>query len=144
MTAGAAAMQDLVLDAWAVMAWLKGQQPESERVRLILESADRGERQLFMNILNIGEVFYLAVKAKDIAYGERVIQALRPRISRVSASDQLVMQAAKLKAQYAISYADAFAAATAISRKAPLVTGDPELLGVARKDESLRLEWIGK
>ena len=144
MTTLAGTMPDLVLDAWAIMAWLKGQQPAGERVRLFLESADRQERQLIMNILNLGEVFYLSVKAKNAAYGERVIQALRPRIRTVSASDQLVMHAAKLKAGYAISYADAFAAATAISRKTPLATGDPELQAMARKDKSLRLEWIGR
>lgn len=144
MMALAGNMPDLVLDAWAIMAWLKGQQPEGDRVRLLLESADRQERHLIMHILNLGEVFYISVKAKDVAYGERVIQALRPRISIVSASDQLVMQAAKLKAEHVISYADAFAAATAIGRKTPLVTGDPELQAMARKEKSLKLEWIGK
>ncbi|HEY1948340.1 MAG TPA: PIN domain-containing protein [Bryobacteraceae bacterium] len=80
-----------------------------------------------MNIINLGEVFYLSVKARELAYGERVLQNLRPRISAVPASDELVMQAAALKARHAISYADAFAAATAMARNAPLVTGDPEL-----------------
>lgn len=107
MTKPAATMPELVLDAWAIMAWLKGQEPEAERVRLILESPDRHERHLIMNILNLGEVFYLSVKAKNVAYGERVIQALRPRIRTISASDQLVMPSAKLKAGHAISYADA-------------------------------------
>ena len=30
-------MHDLVLDAWAIMAWLKGQQPAADRVRTLLE-----------------------------------------------------------------------------------------------------------
>jgi predicted nucleic acid-binding protein len=36
-----------------------------------------------------------------------------------------------LKAQFVISYADAFALATAVQLKAPLVTGDPELTALA-------------
>jgi len=40
--------------------------------------------------------------------------------------------------------ASANSAATAISRKTPLATGDPELQAMARKDKSLRLEWNGK
>lgn len=135
-------MPRLVLDAWAIMAWLKGQHPAAERVRLLLEAADRRERELAMNIVNMGEVFYLAVKARDLAYGERVIKNLRPRIAAVSASDELVMGAAKLKARHPISYADAFAAATAISRRSPLVTGDPELRTMAEQEKALQLEWI--
>ena len=41
-------------------------------------------------------------------------------------SEALVLEAARLKAPYAISYADASAAATAISTGAPLVTGVAE------------------
>jgi predicted nucleic acid-binding protein len=136
-------MPELVLDAWAVMAWLKAQQPAAGRVRLLLEAADRRQHKLIMNIVNLGEVFYLSAKARDLAYGERVLQNLRPRISAVSASDELVMQAAALKARHAISYADAFAAATAMARNAPLVTGDPELRVMAEREKTLTLEWIG-
>ena len=50
-------MPGAVLDAWAIMAWLKGQQPAAERVRLLLDAADRGERKLAMNIVNLGRGF---------------------------------------------------------------------------------------
>lgn len=73
-------MPDLVLDAWAIMAWLKGQQPAAERVRWLLEAADRRERKLVMNIVNVGEVFYLSVRARDVAYGERILQACVPAL----------------------------------------------------------------
>ena len=135
-------MPDLVLDAWAIMAWLKGQQPAAERVRLLLDAADRRERGLIINIINLGEIFYISVKARDVDYGERVLRNLRSRVSTIAASDQLVMQAAHLKARYAISYADAFAAATAMNRGLPLVTGDPELLALAGEEKALKLEWI--
>ena len=135
-------MPDLVLDSWAIMAWLKGQPPAAERVRGLLNAADRRERKLFISIVNLGEIFYLSAKARDADYGERVLQNLRSRLATVSASDQLVMQAANLKARYAISYADAFAAATAMHRKLPLVTGDPELLAMAGEEKTLKLEWI--
>jgi len=52
------------------------------------------------------------------------------------------MKAAGLKARHAISYADAFAAATAIDCELPLVTGDPELRAVADTEKALLLEWI--
>ena len=137
-------MRDLVLDAWAVMVWLKGQQPAGDRVRALLEAADRRESRLSMNIVNVGEVFYLSVKARNLAYGQRVLQTLQPRVTTVSAHDELVMLAATLKAGHAISYADGFAAATALLQDAPLVTGDPELRAMAAKEKALQLEWIGR
>jgi predicted nucleic acid-binding protein len=136
-------MRWLVLDAWAIMAWLKGQEPAAGRVRSVLEAAERHECRLFMNIVNMGEVFYLCVKAKDLAYGHLVLESLRPRIMTLPAADELVMLAATLKARHAISYADAFAAATAIQHDAPLVTGDPELHAMAAEGKTLQLEWIG-
>lgn len=53
------------------------------------------------------------------------------------------MRAAFLKARHAISYADAFAAATAMRRESPLMTGDPELRVMAEQEKALKLEWIG-
>lgn len=137
-------MADLVLDAWAVMVWLKGQQPAADRVRALLEAADRREHRLTMSIVNLGEVFYLSVKARNVAYGRRVLETLQPRVTTISAHDELVMLAASLKARYAISCADGFAAATAMLQDAPLVTGDPELRVMAAKEKALRLEWIGR
>lgn len=136
-------MNELVLDAWAIMAWLKGQQPAAQRVRVLLDLASRREGKLFMNIVNLGEVFYLSVKARNLEYGETVLNNLHPLIRTESASDELVMLAANLKARHAVSYADAFAAATAIVRAVPLVTGDPELRAVAAEEKKLELEWIG-
>jgi uncharacterized protein len=137
-------MGDLVLDAWAVMVWLKGQQPAADRMRALLEAADRRERRLAMNIVNLGEVFYLSVKARDLAFGRRVLETLQHRVTTISAHDELVMLAATLKSRHAISYADGFAAATALLQEAPLVTGDPEIKAMAAAEKALQLEWIGR
>jgi uncharacterized protein len=137
-------MRDLVLDAWAVMVWLKGQQPGADRMRALLEGADRRQHRLSMCIVNLGEVFYLSVKARDTAYGRRVLETLQPRVMIISAHDELVMLAATLKARHAISYADGFAAATALLQDAPLVTGDAEIKAMADAEKALRLEWIGR
>ena len=132
----------MVLDAWAVMAWLKNQQPAASRVRALLESAERREQQLLMNIVNLGEVFYISVKARDLAYGQQVLDALWPRLTVIPAINSLVLAAATLKSRHTISYADAFAAATALLRDAPLLTGDPELQTMAAKEKKLKLQWI--
>lgn len=135
-------MAALVLDAWAIMAWLKGEQPAASHVRALFDASGRRRAKPLMNIVNLGEVFYLAAKARNLAYGERVLENLRTRVAIVSASDEIVLFAASLKARHAISYADAFAAATAILARAPLVTGDPELQTMSIGEKQLKIEWI--
>jgi len=44
-----------------------------------------------------------------------------------------VIQAAELRGRHPISYADAFAVATAIAHGATLLTGDPEILAGPRE-----------
>jgi len=53
--------------------------------------------------------------------------------------ETLVMRAAYLKAQYPISYADAFAAALAEQEKAILVTGDPDF---KRLEKTIKIQWL--
>jgi ribonuclease VapC len=104
--------------------------------------ADAGQVQLLMSIINLGEVFYLVAKARSEMAANVVLKNLKTRqLEALSVSDALVLHAATLKARHPISYADAFAAATAIERSAPLVTGDPEMRALAV--EGLRLNWAG-
>ena len=62
------------------------------------------------------------------ATAERTVRDVEG-VVRVSLPDRsLVMDAAAIKSNFAMSYADAFAAATAVQLDAALWTGDPELL----------------
>lgn len=136
-------MKHLVLDSWGIVAWFKNQQPTAQAVRDLLDAAERREVRLIMNIVNVGEVFYIAAKYNDLKYAERVLHMLRTRAYIESAPDELVMKAAHLKARYKISYADAFAAVTAMRAKAPLLTGDLELRDLALREKEVAIEWIG-
>jgi len=125
-----------VLDAWAILAFLQGEEPAASRVRQLLQNAEERRVDLFVSAVNLGEVVYRVGRAK----GEQEAWALLDEIRRlpltiVSATDERVFAAARLKMRYPISYADAFAAALARELEATLVTGDPEL-------ESLRGEIL--
>ncbi|MBO9371662.1 MAG: type II toxin-antitoxin system VapC family toxin [Chloroflexi bacterium] len=123
-----------VLDAWAILAFLQGEEPAASRVRQLLRGAEEKRVDLFVSVVNLGEVVYHVGRAR----GEQEAWALLDEIRRLPlviapAADDRVFAAARLKMRYAISYADAFAAALAQELGATLVTGDPEL-------ESLRGE----
>ena len=137
-------MQDFVLDAWPVLEWLEARQPVVAHMRRLLDANDRRECRLSINIVNLGEVFCMSVKRRGLAHARRVVESLQARLITISADDELVLLAANLKARHPISYADGFAAATAILHNVPLVTGDPELRAMAANETALQLEWIGR
>jgi len=117
-----------VLDAWALLALLQGEEPAALRVKHLLQEAADQQAQLFISAVNLGEVYYRIGRVKGRDEAEGTLEAIRRLPLRVlSATDEMVLAAASLKIDYLISYADAFAAAAAERLSAVLVTGDPEL-----------------
>jgi predicted nucleic acid-binding protein len=131
----------VVLDAWAVLAFLQGEEPAASRVRHLLDEAYSGEVELFLSIINLGEVVYRVGKVQGEAEAnETCAQIHRLPIAIVPASDDAVWAAVRYKMHHAISYADAFAVATAESLGATLVTGDPELVQLSGQVSIEKLE----
>lgn len=131
-----------VLDAWAVLAWLRGEGAAAKRVRLLLRSAVQKKIRLRLSLINLGEVYYNTAKTIGEARAEAVVKQLRlAPISFVSVSESLVLKAATLKAHFPISYADAFAAATAREENAILVTGDRDFK-VLEKERIVSVDWL--
>ena len=94
-----------------------------------------------MSIVNFGEVFYRTAKRHGIEEAKRVEATLRLLPMRIISplDEKLVMRAAYLKAQYPISYADAFAAALTEQEKAILVTGDRDF---KRIEKIIKIKWL--
>jgi uncharacterized protein len=61
-------------------------------------------------------------------------------VTIVSVDDLLVREAAEIKADYPVSYADAFCIATALRRHAAILTSDPEFQSVAHL---VTIVWLG-
>lgn len=125
--------KDFVLDAWAVLAFLQGEEPAASRVREVIEGAQDGTARLFISIVNIGEVYYRVGKAHSPKEADSVLTDLYLLPMEIlSADDDTVLAAARLKMAHVLSYADAFAAVTAQHKDATLLTGDPELFELKR------------
>jgi predicted nucleic acid-binding protein len=111
------------LDSWAILRWLDGNEPAAARVEAAMPSRP------VMSWINLGEVAYIVERRAGVDRARRVVRDLRPRLTMDLPSQARILEAAHLKAGYAIAYADAFAVATAIAHGATLLTGDPEILG---------------
>jgi ribonuclease VapC len=123
-----------VLDSWALLAWLDGEAPADAEVQSILDAAAAGRVELWMSLMNLGEVFYATARKSGTgkAREDRKILLGAP-IRFVGIDDELVWEAAEIKATHVVAFADAFAAALTVRLKATLITGDPEFDALAEK-----------
>ena len=120
-----------VLDAWALLAFLQGEEPAAERVRSIIEKAGKGSVRLMISIVNLGEVYYRIGRTRGQAEADEALAALYLLPWEIlPADDETVIASAQLKMTHTLSYADAFAAVAARTYKATLLTGDLELIAL--------------
>ena len=118
---------DFVLDAWALLAHF-GNEAGAERVRQVLKSAEKHECTLGMSMINLGEVAYILERERGLEQVHKVLAIIRSLpIRLLTVDEKMVFAAAHIKANHRLSYADAFAAASAKLWQAKLLTGDPEL-----------------
>ena len=113
----------VVLDSWAVLRYLEGAEPAAELVAELLE-VDRP----VMSWINLGEVYYVLRRSVGEDAGAETVRDLRDVVEVRLPDEQLVLDAARIKADQPMAYADAFGAALAVAERAELWTGDPELL----------------
>ena len=83
-----------------------------------------------MSAINLGEVLYQLERDHGRQQATRLVNRLRS-VTLVEDPDwDLVTLAARIKVPGRLSYADSFCVATAMRHRAPLYTGDPEILGI--------------
>lgn len=120
-----------VVDSWAVLAFLRAEEPGAGAMRRYLRRAQAGNLRLLLNVVNLGEVFYRLIHLTGETQAEEWLRQVKALpIDIVPAREPLVLEAARVKAAQPLSYADAFAVATGRMEKAFVITGDPEILAL--------------
>ncbi|MBL7163997.1 MAG: type II toxin-antitoxin system VapC family toxin [Anaerolineales bacterium] len=119
-------MPDYVLDSYALLAYFNSEEGD-DVVKELLNTALNGEVTLYLSLINLGEIYYLIRRRRGMEKAQETLETLRSLpVTLCNVSEARVLAAADFKAEYPISYADAFAAALAQELGATLVTGDPE------------------
>lgn len=115
-----------VLDSFALLAYLEDE-PGASEVEQILEAARHSEAQVWMPVINLGEVLYITEREQSLEAAQTALAAIdQLAIEVVEADRSLTLEAAHVKAHRPLSYADAFVVALALQKGAEVVTGDPE------------------
>ena len=113
-------------DSYALLAYLQGEKG-ADQVESLMDQAAEDEIAIHASIISLGEVAYMVERRHGTAWRDRVLDQLAMFPVEFEQTDmERVLAAAHVKAHYAISYADAFAAALAQELDATIVTGDPE------------------
>lgn len=130
-----------ILDSWALLAFFEDE-PAAGSVETLLSQAIEGRHQLYLCVINWGEIYYATMRAVSQREAElrmEEVSSLPIRIVGVREDLKLAKQAAVFKASYCLAYADAFAAALAKEMKAELVTGDPEFKAL---EKEIKIQWL--
>jgi ribonuclease VapC len=128
-----------VLDSWALLAYFEGEEAGAKVAEIFKEAAE-AQKKLLISVINWGEVLYIT----ESRYGE----AKRNEVERlmnqmhlevVDVDKDLTREAARLKANAKLPYADSFAAALARLRKAILITGDQDFKSI---ESQVKIAWL--
>jgi ribonuclease VapC len=129
----------IIFDAYAIIAYLEGEAGE-KRVSELLEKAQGGETIVAITLINLGEILHIVERERGLNAAKDALGALHQLPIRFLDVDyELVLAAAHIKANYRVSYGDAFAIAAAELTDSTVVTGDPEFHAV---EHLVSVEWL--
>jgi predicted nucleic acid-binding protein len=128
-----------VLDSYAMIAHFEDE-AGGEQVREVLELAHAGKAALYMSVINLGEIYYNTYRERGLQKADEAVFLMRQLpVTLVNADMENTMEAAGLKSVHPVAYADCFAAALGIRKKATVITGDPEF---KRFEKLVKIKWI--
>ena len=130
----------VLLDSFALLAYLN-REDGFEKVRKVLAKAQKSDGMVLMNEINLGETYYVLCKERGSEKAEYFLDTILAGlpILRIGNSFENVIDAARIKAKYPLSFADCFVAASALREKAVIITGDPEFRNI---EHMVKIDWI--
>ena len=132
-----------ILDACALIAFLQ-KETGWEQVREILLRARENKIIVRMHVFNLLEVYYDMYRSigKHKANEELNMIKRLPITFNTSLSDDIFIEAGRLKATYKISLADAVVLAQTIVADGTAVTSDHHEFDIIESKESVKFLWI--
>ncbi|GHV10025.1 hypothetical protein FACS189485_22980 [Spirochaetia bacterium] len=133
-----------IFDACALIAYLNEEKGEGfEKVDELLSRAEAGEITIYMNIVNLVEVYYGYIHDCGVTIADEIMRPVFGFPMKIvsNITDDIYRETARFKGIYPMSFADAFLCGTAKSLSATIVTKDGEIAG-PEGEEGLPVLWI--
>jgi PIN domain nuclease of toxin-antitoxin system len=136
-------MNSYVLDACALIALLQDE-AGADKVAEIINMAYNGDVTIVMNKLNLLEVYYDAYRLRGKIQADEMLTQLQkqPIVINSEITDNLFIEAGRLKASYKISLADSIALAEASVHDRMVITADHHEFDVVEKNEKINFLWF--
>jgi ribonuclease VapC len=132
-------MKSIVFDSYAILKFYQDEKGADEIEKLLM-SAQNGDLKAYISEINLGEIYYQTIRRGGLSAAKKHLEEFSTLpVDVVPPSSDIIMSASEIKAQYAISYADCFAAATAIKYSASIITGDAEFKKI---EHIAKVVWI--
>jgi predicted nucleic acid-binding protein len=133
--------ESYVLDANALIDFVESG-PGMRKVDQLLHAAGREQADIFVSVMNLGEVFYwLWIKRSEERARKTIDGFSRLPIRIVAVDLPQAIKAGELKALHKIPYVDCIAAALALQHRATLVTADRDFEKLGRNFPVL---WLSR
>ena len=131
-----------VLDACALLAVAR----DEEGASIVVDAyskADKGEAKLFLNRVNLLEVYYDFYRYKGKTYAEDFVKTVKRSAVHICEFDEVIFNhAGRLKATYKISLADSIALGQAIVTNGSFLTCDHHEFDALEGKEPIKFMWI--
>lgn len=125
--------ENYVLDASAVIDFVESG-PGVRKVDQILHAAALERADIFVSVMNLGEVFYwLWIKRSEERARQTVDAFSRLPLQIVPVDFPQAIKAGELKALHKVPYVDCIAAALTLQHRATLVTADRDFEKLGRR-----------
>ena len=125
------------------MAILK-QENGADKVKSLLDKAQAGQATVYMNIINLIEIYYLFYRAVGKNSADLILKMIYTMpIQFIETIDDVIFsETSRIKATYAIPLGDAIGLATAIKLGGSFVTGDHSDIEKIEKAEPVSVFWF--
>jgi len=132
-----------VLDACALLAFFY-RENGFDVVQSVLNQADVGKAEIYMNKLNLLEVYYDILRSKDLQQAEACYDIVfKLPITVIDCiSDSVLRKAGQLKIKYTMSIADSIALGEASIKDASILTSDHKEFDPVDRGEKINFMWI--
>ena len=129
----------IVLDSWAVIAFLEDESAGAKVADIIANAQEQGIK-LLMSVVNAGEVWYIVAREASVGNADASLKQIRDLgVEFVEVDWELAKVAGYFKSRNKMSFADCFAAALSRKVNAHLVTGDREFKQV---EKEVTIIWL--
>ncbi len=130
-----------VLDSYALLAYFQAEPGGRTIASLLQQAQSTSDVRLYLSTISAGEIYYITCRKLGAERAEELLSDLRKLpVTLCQATEERVFSAARIKAEYPVSYADAFVVGLAKEFDGLVVTGDPEFKAVEPLVDVLWLE----